>query len=179
MGAYFQSGPFGMVLAGLEDVKMYWENEYGSPPWGHAELASLQAFTKKMGFDLDNSMAVLKDKGFQEVHPRMLLKDLAGANDTSPKAILDILQAHAKPNAIISKNDGGFNQAAHTNTKAPSGLGRLTLADMCQKAGVGIDQAVKRLSVRLGISATPSMKIKEIAQDSGETPSSIWDLIQP
>jgi hypothetical protein len=175
LGAYLHVPPFGSILTGLDNVKVYWEDEYGAPPWGHAELASIKTFSEKMGFDLEDSMAVLTAAGYREVSPKILMKDLAAANDTSPKHILELLQAKAKKAAQKTGTAGG----EATEMSAPTGLGRLTLEQMAEKAGVEVDTAIRRLEKKLAIKAAPDLKIKEIATRTGEAPSAIWEVIQP
>jgi len=175
LGAYLHVPPFGSILTGLDNVKVYWENEYGSPPWGHAELASLKTFAQKMGFDPTDSVAVLQAAGYKEVSPTILMTDLAAANDTSPKHILELLQAKAKKTAVKRSTGGG----TATGVSAPSGLGRLTLAQMAKKAGIEADIAVRRLEKKLSIDIVADTKIKEIASKTGEAPAAIWEMIQP
>jgi hypothetical protein len=172
LGAYLHVPPFGSILTGLDNVKVYWENEYGSPPWGHAELASIKTFTQKMGLDMEDSMAVLTAAGYREVSPKILMKDLAAANSTSPKHILELLQTRAKK---AGKNTGG---AAATEMTAPTGLGRLTLQQMADKAGVDVAQAIRRLEKKLAVKARADSKVKEIATQTGETPSAIWEMVR-
>jgi len=173
LGAYSHLPPFSWALNGLEKVKNYWEDEYGSPPWGHAELASIKAFCNKMSFDLEDSIELLKTKGFKNVSPKINLKDLAKANNMSPKAILELLKTKAKKRTDKqSDNDNSEGEIA------PSGLGRMTLEHICQKAGIGIDKAIKRLAKKANVQATPDMKVKEIAEKTGETPMDIWKMIQ-
>lgn len=171
LGAYFHLPPFSWALNGLEKVKYYWEDEYGSPPWGHAELASMKTFCDKMGFDLKDSIELLKTKGFKDVSPKINLKDLAEANNTSPKSILDLLKTRAQ-----KSNDEQNDKSEESNI--PSGLGRLTLEQMCKKAGIEVDKAIKKLAKEVDIQATHDMKVKKIAEKTGELPMGIWKMIQ-
>ncbi|MCD4719416.1 MAG: DUF4405 domain-containing protein [Desulfobacula sp.] len=173
LGAYFHLPPFSLALNGLEKVKNYWEDEYGSPPWGHAELASIKVFCTKMNFDLESSIELLKSEGFKDVSTKINLKNFASANNTSPKAILDLLKTKTK-----KINDRQSDNDKSRGASALSGLGRMTLEHMCQKAGIGIDKAIKRLAKKADIQATPNMKVKEIAERTGETPMDIWNMIQ-
>ena len=171
-GAYYQVPPIGSALNGLEGVKIHWENTYGSPPWGHAELASIKTFSKKMGFDLEKSIKVLKSEGFTSVSDKINLKDLARANSTSPKAITEVLASQA------TKTDA-LSDAPVAQTEAPpSGLGKLSLEQMSRKAGVEIEMAIKRLIRKASVQATEDMKVKAIAEQTGETPMDIWYHIQ-
>jgi hypothetical protein len=171
-GAYYQLPPFGSALNGLENVKTHWEDKYGAPPWGHAELSSLKTFAKKMGFSLEDSMEVLSSEGFTSVSEKINLKDLARANSTSPKKIMDLLASNSKKNDTSS-------EAATAQVGAPSGLGKLTLAQMSKKAGVGIDAAISRLAQKFSIQTTADMKVKAIAEQTGDTPMDLWHHIQP
>ena len=180
LGAYFHVPPFGTALDGLESVKSHWEDKYGAPPWGHAELASLKSFCKKMNFDLDKGIAALQEAGYKDVSPMVLLRDLAAANDTSPKAVLELLKANAANTSPAAGEEPQVHEevAPADGKPAPSGLGRLTLEQISEKAGVAVDTAIRRLEKKLHTKATADMKIKEIAEKTGETPMDIWAMIQ-
>jgi hypothetical protein len=173
LGAYWHIPPFGTTLNALAGVKTHWENVYGSPPWGHAELASVKSFTKKMGFDLERSIAILSAEGYQSVSAQINLLDLSRANKTSPKAIMTLLQIK-----LGNVKATGTESQLDATSSAPSGLGRLSLAEMANKAKVDVDQAIQRLSRINNITATAEMKVKEIAAQTGETPMDLWDMIK-
>ena len=57
--------PFQSVLDLNDNIKSYWEKEYGSPPYGHAEESSLKSFSKRIGVDAQKAMELLKEKSIK------------------------------------------------------------------------------------------------------------------
>ena len=70
--------------------------KYGEPPYGHAELSSLQTFTKKMKLDLAKSMELvvreLKKQGI-EASEELTLKKIAANNNTGPHDIYEHIKS--------------------------------------------------------------------------------------
>jgi len=133
-----------------------------------------------MGFDLDSSITVLQSAGYKAVTPAILLRDLAAANNTSAKAILDLLNAKSAKSA-------GMASETHTTEKVgsavgedglPSGFGRATFSEMSERAGVDVGTAIQQLEEKANVRVTPEMKIREIAEKTGKTPMDIWEMIQ-
>lgn len=87
LGTYLEVPPFSSILGLSESIKDAAAEKYGEPPYGHAELSSLKAFTKKMGLDLKESMSLLKDAGFKVEGEMQTLSAIGKLNNVSPQQI--------------------------------------------------------------------------------------------
>ena len=86
--------PFQQFLAVGDVVKDYWERSSGSPPWGHAELSSLDRFCRGMedferlenqrlvAIDCDEAVAALRDAGIEVEGRSQQLIEIARINST-------------------------------------------------------------------------------------------------
>lgn len=69
-------------------IKRQQERAHGAPPYGHAELSTLQSFCGFMRFDVEKVVAGLREQGFKgEVKGRAVLADIAAANDMPPSEL--------------------------------------------------------------------------------------------
>ncbi|MEA2090795.1 MAG: DUF4405 domain-containing protein [Campylobacterota bacterium] len=84
--------PFQLVLDVNEDIKSYWEKEYGSPPYGHAEESSLNSFSRRMGIDAKKAMILLKEKNIKVDAQSQTLLEISKQNGISPKNIFDTIK---------------------------------------------------------------------------------------
>ncbi|MFT5835736.1 MAG: hypothetical protein ACI9RG_000629 [Sulfurimonas sp.] len=84
--------PFKSVLDLNDNIKSYWEKEYGSPPYGHAEESSLESFSKRIGIDTKTAMQLLQEKSIKVDSPKQKLLDISKQNDISSKVIYDIIK---------------------------------------------------------------------------------------
>lgn len=91
VGTLFVSVPFSYVLQLEKDVKHYWADTLGRPPYRHAELSSLRQFSKRMGYDMQEVIRVFKEKGIKVESPNTNLKAIAQKNNTTPAKLYDIL----------------------------------------------------------------------------------------
>jgi len=91
--------PFQSVLDLNENIKSYWEKEYGSPPYGHAEEASLESFSKRIGVQTQKAVTLLKENGIKVNSPKEKLLDIANQNNISPKVIYEIIKSNQTLNS--------------------------------------------------------------------------------
>ena len=84
--------PFQVALDINDDIKSYWEKEYGSPPYGHAEESSLSSFSRRVGIDVEFAMKILKEKNIVVDSKRQTLLEISKINGVSPKVIYDTIK---------------------------------------------------------------------------------------
>jgi len=101
--------PFKQFLDAGAGVKAYWEKNQGSPPWGHAEESTLDAFCRRIVdfhrweeggvvvVDCADAQAALAAAGIQVEGPSQLIIDMARANSTTPQVLADIILSVARP----------------------------------------------------------------------------------
>ncbi len=84
--------PFQATLDINNDIKSYWEKEYGSPPYGHAEESSLNSFSRRMGIDIEQAMMRLHEKNIRVDAASQTLLEISQENKISPKTIFDAIK---------------------------------------------------------------------------------------
>ena len=102
-GTLMELQPFKIVIDINEGIKDYWEKEYGSPPYGHAEESSLQSFARRSGVDLQEAMEILSKKGYEIDATSQTLKDIAKKNHISPKDVYEAIKSK-KSSQVVSVN---------------------------------------------------------------------------
>jgi len=90
-GTLFTTQPFSSLFALEKDIKHYWGDELGKPPYGHAELSSLKLFCKRTGYDVDEVVKVLQKNNIKVEKKNHNLKKIAMYNKTTPAKIYDII----------------------------------------------------------------------------------------
>jgi len=91
VGTYYNIPPMSTILQISESVKDTAATEYGEPPYGHAESSSLKMFAKRENLDLEKSIRLLREAGLVVNGAEDTIKDIAGQNKLSPKAIHEIV----------------------------------------------------------------------------------------
>jgi hypothetical protein len=151
--------PFKSVSDLEEIIKDSWEVNKKEIPISHGEQLSLKEFCDKLNINLNTAVMRLKSRNF-EFNPEDTLKNIAKKNGVTPVEIYDIIKTPS-----VSVNMTG------------SGLGRMTLKEVCEKEGVELNVCLKRLSQR-GIKAEGKETLREIAFSNGMTPPEILEIIK-
>jgi len=189
--------PFRQYLDAGADVKAYWESNSGSPPWGHAEENSLQRFCRGMEdferlengrlviIDCDAALEALRSAGLQVVGLSQRLVDMAEANNTTPRAVAEIVMGVARPatpeevaaglSALFSSGDSLAADSA-LYRKPYSGLGRMSLREYGQEYGYDVDTMVGILE-SAGLSVNPDATLREEATRLGTDPEGLISVL--
>jgi hypothetical protein len=168
-GTLYEISPFKNFLDFEEGIKQSWVQENYEPPYGHAELSSLQSLTKRTFIDLDKAMQILKDKGFQGVEPKIQLEKLALLNNTTP----------AKIYALINTEKNELKSMDSTKSAKPqmgSGLGQMSIEQAAKKYSFDLQKALRNLEAK-GINANKDDKLKTLSQKLGITPFDLFDIL--
>ncbi len=152
--------PFQGVLDVNEGIKTYWENEYGSPPYGHAEESSLQAFSKRIGIPINKARTQLQEKDITITKNSQTLLEIAKQNGISPKVIYDIIKSK--------------KSTSKTNI---SSLGRKTLSDLAEMNVINLEKSLLFLKEK-GINATPQSRIRKLANALETTPHELFNTLK-
>ena len=151
-------------MVNVKDISSKANAFYGEPPYGHAELSSLQTFSNKMELDLSQSIERLNNSGISFENSGQTLKEMASLNYVSPN---DIYLA-------ISPLDERIKTFPK---QPPAGLGMRPLIELCQEYSVSIKSVLSILADN-GISAKETMSIKEVANLAGIDPFATYELIR-
>lgn len=169
IGTYYQVPPMSSIVNLSEHFKHSAAEQYGEPPYGHAESSSLKMFAKKEQIDLNKAIKLLDKQGIKVESPKQTLKELAVAHSLSPQDIYLII----KPASTAAVNNSG-KQVFPDSPK--SGWGKKTLTEVCELYGLEINKIVKKLDKK-GVSASPEQQIKEIAEANDLEPMGLFEVL--
>lgn len=165
VGTLYTIEPFKAYLDLEDNIKSYWAQEYGEPPYGHAEETKLKTFCKKMGIDYTKASKLL-DENSITYKPNESLLDIAKENHTSPKALFE----------IISKAQKSATQSIDY-ASIPSSLGRRTLAELSSMGKIDLESTLALLRKKGLKSVTKEDRIKNIADELGVMPIDLYSII--
>ena len=86
-GSYFGLPPFSWTPELNDSFKTAAAIRYGEPPYGHAELSSLQIFAKKTGLSTSGSLHRLRQAGYLLESEKHTLAGIFRLNRVSPQKI--------------------------------------------------------------------------------------------
>ncbi len=160
--------PMKQVLAWNGDIKKYQADKYGNPPYGHAELSSLESFCGFLGLNTDDVVSKLKEKQLKgDINKNTIIIDIANANAMTPQELYDIIRT-----AVSSASS---SQQMPAN--APEGTGKMTLNQLCFTYGLPLDSVILRLKTN-NIDATGEQTIKEIGQAHDMHSHKVYELLR-
>ncbi|MDM8522141.1 DUF4405 domain-containing protein [Desulfococcaceae bacterium HSG8] len=166
LGTYFQAPPF----VWISDINTYLKDsaarEYGDPPYGHAELSGLKTFIGKMGFNPKECTDRLKKAGVMVENSSQSLAEIARLNNMSPQQVY-----------LAMKPAGEAGKAKTMPDSPPVGMGRRSIADICQEYSLNIPAVLRGLAQN-NIRATAEMSIREIAEQNNTGPADIYEAIK-
>lgn len=171
VGTYAMAPPFSWVMSLNEHFKDSGAETYGEPPYGHAELSSLNTFANKMNLDLEKSMKLLNQAGYSVTDSAVTLKSIGEQNDIPPQQVYATIKAATLDSAAISKNDTALPASPQPGT------GRLTLADFCTQYGLNNKWMVRELK-KQAIDASEELTLKTIADQNSLSPIDLYERIK-
>lgn len=167
IGALAGWPPMSWILGLGESIKDRAAVTYGEPPYGHAELSSLETVARRMGFDLAPALDRLRAAGFADAEPRETLLEIAARRGVPPQAVylaMRLPEAERAPGAGMPP-------------VAPPGTGRRTLADVCAEYGLPVPEALRILEAA-GFEAAADRTLKDIGEARGRTGTDVYDALR-
>lgn len=159
--------PFSWVLDLNTAFKDAGARKYGEPPYGHAELSSLDIFAQKVGIDASLAQQRLEAAGFRVEGKAQTLQAMAAVNATTPKALYEAMRV----------GDDTASREKGLPETPPPGTGRFTLAALCNQYGVEVHALLVALEGK-EISATEEESLRDIAQRHGMGPTDLYAAIR-
>jgi hypothetical protein len=180
--------PFQQFLDAGEAIKAYWERTHGSPPWGHAEEATLESFCRRIGnhgrggatggvrVDCAEARIALEEAGIRVESMSQQLIDIARANDTNPQAVADVVLSVGEP-AVGEQGAGEIRDEGGYGFHQPgSGLGRMTLREYAERYGYDVEELLSILRTK-GMNVDPDNRLREEADRWGVDPAGIIEAL--
>ena len=166
LGTYLEMPPFFWVVEISESIKDSAAERYGEPPYGHAELSTLKTLTSRMGFNLSKAVENLRAAGVEFESAEQTIQEIAKQNEFSPQLVYLAM----KPLNRVGENKD-------LPLSPPAGLGRRSLADICQEYNLNIPTVLRSLADS-NIKAAAEMSIKKIAEQNKLIPLDVYEEIR-
>lgn len=169
VGTLVNIPPFSTVMSVSEGFKDRASAVYGEPPYGHAELSSLMVLVRHTGLDLDTVVEQLKVAQVVFDSAEQSVLEIAQLNDLSPQQLFELIKPVLAAGETLSLPQ-----------LPPTGVGRLTLSEICTTYGLDCQAVVAALRVTQsdGSSfATEEISLKELAGKQGVNPMTLYEKI--
>jgi len=164
----YQVPPFQTVMDFGEYLTESWEKTDEKAPMAHAELLKVGELSEKVFEKLTTKEIIdkLNSAGIKGVTKDKTLTELGTENSKSPFELF----------TIISKNQEIKKIDTSSLLKPGSGIGRKTLSEVAEIAGLDISKVLLVLKEK-GIEASADEKIKDLAEKAQLSPIEFMKLI--
>ena len=152
-----------------ETIKNSWVTSPDlEPPFGHAELVSLQTFCKKQRIPLDQAITELREAGFTVDGPKSTLIEIAESKRTSGMTVYEIIKKlEAKPEAMKPGNT--WTPEKVEETFSGTGIGNKTIGQIIKELELNSSKVYQRLKA-IDIEAKDDDRFKSLADKNNTTP---------
>jgi hypothetical protein len=161
LGTLFEIPPFSSFLHLGESISDSWEKDYGTAPYSHAELSSLENFSKKLGFDIAKVEEILKSNNIK-YDLKQSLSQIGKNNSVSPQFIYNLLKVH------FTKSGAKIVEI--------SGLGKKKVKDVAVTLGISPAQFIAKLK-ELNIEAKADDKFKTVVENHNMSPIDVMSKL--
>lgn len=177
MGTYLHVPPMSSLVNIGNSLKQAGARKYGTPPYGRAELSSLEAFARKEQLDLEKSIALLEAADIRFENIEQNLEAIATSNRVSPQHLYEIIKsARIKQTGRETEKIVKYREPAQLPETPPPGFGRKTIYQACTELGLDSTTVTNGLEA-IGISATSETTIKELVASYNKTPQELYAII--
>ena len=145
------------------------------PPFGHAELVTLQTFCKKQRIPLDQAMLELRSADFTIENPKSTLIEIAESKQTSGMVVYGVIKRlEAKPEAM--KPGTRWTAVKVKETFSGTGLGNKTIGQIIKELELDSSTVYQRLKA-IDIEAKGDDRFKSLADENDTTPIKLMTII--
>ncbi len=184
LGALGDWPVFDRVLAWNETLKASWEEPARRAPVAHAELLTLAELAEQSGHDMATMRARLQAAGVKVDSDQAPVEELAQGAGLTPQRIFELAtgQTEARGRGAgrgEAQGQGygeGRGQGGEGRAVSGGGYGRMTLAEICEREGLDLEQALGALR-REGIEADPNVALRDLAREHGLQAPEIVEMI--
>ncbi|MDY0131766.1 MAG: DUF4405 domain-containing protein [Desulforegulaceae bacterium] len=167
IGGTIGNFPFFSTIINLsENIKNKAAVKYGEPPYGHAELSTLESFSRRMGLGFDESIILLRSKGF-EIHNRSAsLKEIARFNKTSPQNLyLSLKTGSSQPMKFENKSKSFF-----------SGKGKSSLVEIAKDYNLNPEELFSYFNKK-NLKIDMNLSLRENSEANNMRPLELYKII--
>lgn len=159
-----------------ESIKNSWVTSSElEPPFGHAELVSLQTFCKKQQIPLDQAILELRNAGFFVDGPKSTLAEIAESKRTSGMGVYAVIKRlETRPEAMERAEK--WTAETVEETFASTGLGNKTIGQIVEEMELDTEKVFQRLRA-IHIEAKNDDKLKALADKNSITPIKLMTTI--
>ena len=168
-GTHFSILPFGWIQILNEKFEASASSRFGEPPYGHAELSTLETFARRLDLDLPKAIEQLETSGYTGVDPNATLAEISTANGVTPKELFNDMQNHSP--------DQDETIPIGLSKFPPPGTGKIGLNELCETYRLDLQIILSRLAAG-DIQAYGEQTLKEIADQNGSSPDEIYEAIR-
>ena len=119
----------------------------------------------RMGIDLNQAADQLRKNGISIGNETSTLLDIAEDNNITPQQVYLYMQ------------EGDDGKRRVLPKLPPPGIGRKTIQEICEEYALDVASTTRYL-VDQGLKAAPNMTLKDIAEESNDSPSHIYEMIR-
>ncbi len=169
--------PFSSIMDLGESLKNSWEDNRNQPFMPHAELLTLQEFTRQVDIPLDEALTILRAKGVEVDDPGAEVADIAEKNSLSPAQIYAFLRSGLSEEGkqkIDSRVTGTQGRGAGAGG---GGFGWKTVEQIAVELNVPIDKVMAILK-EAGIDAKKTDVIRDAAERNDRRAVDLVNLIK-
>ena len=167
VGTLYTLPPMNYILDFGEYVTNLGNKKYGEPPYGHAELSSLNMFCSKMNINLEKAIELLQEAGIKIAGPHEPIGEIAKNNGKTAQMIYDLIKQ-----ASINKDD----EASVFPESPPPGFGNQTIEIICQTYKLDTNDVISKLKL-VGFSININDTVKEVAANNNSNPIAIFEML--
>ena len=159
-----------------ESIKNSWvKSPELEPPFGHAELVSLQTFCKKQRIPLDQAMKELRSSGFRVDSPKSTLTEIADSKRSSGMGVYEVIKKlETKPEAM--QPGDVWTPEKIEEVFSGTGLGNKTIGQIVKEMELESGKVYRRLK-EAGIDAKDDDNMKQLANEHNTTPMKILTVV--
>ena len=162
LGTLYYWVPFEQFLDFQEEIKGSWEKKVDqAPPYGHAELSTLEEFAMRTHKPVETIIAPLNVAKLRGVESSKTIADIAKENNRSPAYLFEIIN----------------RQPQNTPLKEGGGYGKLSLREAAETYGFSLESSLHVIQNK-GFNANENSTLKESADALHVKPIELLELLK-
>lgn len=133
VGALTKTPPLNYILNFNSWIKSSWvKSPADEPPFGHAELLTLQGFCKKMDIDATAALHVLRQTGLQVAGSHVTIEQIARTNSRTPAQVYQLIKKLERPE-VGAADAPRYTADLVIERFEGKGIGKKTLTEICSE----------------------------------------------